>query len=79
MCVLVVKVEILRPGRTGLRMTNRDRSEHCDRGGASGSKEENKEQYNAESKETPFQTADQHAPGARSLVDARVWEVSSLP
>jgi hypothetical protein len=38
-----------------------------------------KEQYDAQSKETPFQATDQHAPGSRSFVEARVWKVSALP
>lgn len=38
-----------------------------------------KEQYDAESKETPFEAANQHAAGARSLVEAAAGEVSALP
>jgi hypothetical protein len=37
-----------------------------------------KEQYDAESKETPFEAENQHAPRARSFVEARAGEVSAL-
>jgi hypothetical protein len=37
-----------------------------------------KEQYDAQSKETPFEAENQHAPRARSFVEARAGEVSAL-
>jgi len=39
----------------------------------------NKESYDAKSKETPFQAADEHTQGARSSVKAGVGKVSPLP